>query len=349
MSQTDMNVANASGAVVRADINAHLDALVTLSSGATAPTTTFAFQWWADTATGLLKQRNAANTAFIDIYTLSNGPVSDNKGADIASASPLVIGTDGNYFDVTGTTGFAAMTVAANKFFTLQFDGILTMTHNAVTINLPGAANITTAAGDRAIFFATGSNTVHCVAYTRADGTSVVSTGGGGTTVISRQSVSASSTPITLTGFDSSLYDAYDLYIYAKFTTTGGNVRVRSSTDGGTGYDSGASDYKQVGLGNASNDGAHFGENATHAQIRLNQGATMANGEAGAWKISVIRPDATTETHFRVEGGWDDAGTYRQQTWGAQRASAADVDALQISVSAGTADITVLFIGKKKA
>ena len=34
------------------------------------------------------------------------------KGGDIASASPLVIDTDGSYFDVTGTTGFAAMTVS---------------------------------------------------------------------------------------------------------------------------------------------------------------------------------------------------------------------------------------------
>ena len=30
------------------------------------------------------------------------------KGGDIASASPLVIDTDGNYFDVTGTTNFSA-------------------------------------------------------------------------------------------------------------------------------------------------------------------------------------------------------------------------------------------------
>ena len=95
------------------------------------------------------------------------------KGGDIASASPLVIDTDGSYFDVTGTTGFSAMTVAANKQFALQFDGALVMTHHATNLDLPGAANITTVAGDVAIFQSTGANTVQCLSYTRADGTAI--------------------------------------------------------------------------------------------------------------------------------------------------------------------------------
>jgi hypothetical protein len=96
------------------------------------------------------------------------------KGGDIPSASPTVIDTDGDYFDVTGTTNFAAFTVTAGRRFTVQFDGALTMTHHATTLDLPGAANITTAAGDVAEFFATGTNTVQCVNYTKADGTAVV-------------------------------------------------------------------------------------------------------------------------------------------------------------------------------
>jgi len=82
-----------------------------------------------------------------------------NKGGDISSASPLVIDTDGNYFDVTGTTNFAAMTVEDGNFFMLQFDGALTITHGS-GIELPGAANLTTATGDRLICYATAANTV---------------------------------------------------------------------------------------------------------------------------------------------------------------------------------------------
>ncbi len=95
------------------------------------------------------------------------------KGADIASASPLVLGTDGNYFDVTGTTGFAQITVAAGMVFMLQFDDALTLTHHATNLDLPGEANITTAAGDVLIGFATGANTTQVLSYTRADGTAV--------------------------------------------------------------------------------------------------------------------------------------------------------------------------------
>tara|TARA_R110000824_G_scaffold64402_6_gene168303 strand:+ start:30266 stop:32665 length:2400 start_codon:yes stop_codon:yes gene_type:complete len=102
------------------------------------------------------------------------------KGGDLTSASPLVIDTDGDYFDVTGTTNFSVMTVAADRQFTLQFDGALTMTHHATNLDLPGAANITTAAGDVGVFQSTGANTVQCIAYTKADGTAVSAGAGGG-------------------------------------------------------------------------------------------------------------------------------------------------------------------------
>ena len=95
------------------------------------------------------------------------------KGGDIASASPTVIDTDGDYFNVTGTTGFSAFTVAANRLFTLQFVGALTMTHHVTNLDLPGEADITTAAGDVAEFFSTGADTVQCLNYTKADGSAV--------------------------------------------------------------------------------------------------------------------------------------------------------------------------------
>jgi len=107
------------------------------------------------------------NDADADVITIPTGTTAAvfagnmrmTKGGDIASASPLVIDTDGNYFDVTGTTNFAAMTVAAGNFFMLQFDGALTITHGS-GIEIPGGADLTTAAGDRLICYATAANTV---------------------------------------------------------------------------------------------------------------------------------------------------------------------------------------------
>lgn len=67
MSQHDMVIDNAPGGTVRGDVNNAFAALVGQNSGATAPATTYAYMFWADTTTGKLKQRNAANSAWIEI------------------------------------------------------------------------------------------------------------------------------------------------------------------------------------------------------------------------------------------------------------------------------------------
>lgn len=98
-----------------------------------------------------------------------------DKGADVASAGTLVLGTGGNYFNVTGTMTITDITVPAGTLFMLEFDDILILTHNGTTLTLPSGANITTAAGDTLIGFATATDTVKVLPYTRADGTPLVS------------------------------------------------------------------------------------------------------------------------------------------------------------------------------
>ena len=71
MAQADLNVANQSGAGFRADLNNQLLALGTLQSGASPPSTTYAYMLWADTANDLFKIRNAANSAWVSWGTLS--------------------------------------------------------------------------------------------------------------------------------------------------------------------------------------------------------------------------------------------------------------------------------------
>ena len=91
------------------------------------------------------------------------------KGSDIASASALTLGTDGNYFDVTGTTTITSInTWNVGDIAILQFDGALTLTHHATNLILPGGANITTAAGDQAAFVEYASGTWRCLWYTDA-------------------------------------------------------------------------------------------------------------------------------------------------------------------------------------
>jgi hypothetical protein len=65
VAQHDYNIANAAGAAVRADINAALAAILTRNSGATAPTVTAPFMPWFDTAAGVFRIRNQADTAWV--------------------------------------------------------------------------------------------------------------------------------------------------------------------------------------------------------------------------------------------------------------------------------------------
>ncbi len=68
MSQvSDYDIANASGAAVRSDINLVLDAVKTLNSGSSDPTNAVAFMLYGDTSDNILKIRNSANNSFTEI------------------------------------------------------------------------------------------------------------------------------------------------------------------------------------------------------------------------------------------------------------------------------------------
>lgn len=116
---------------------------------------------------------NIATTG-ANIFT---GRQSFATGAAIVSAATVNLDTalDGNRHHITGTTTITAVTLTRGPR-TVIFDGVLTLTHNATTNNLPGAANITTAVGDRAIYESDGA-TVYCVSYVKASGMAVIATG----------------------------------------------------------------------------------------------------------------------------------------------------------------------------
>jgi len=71
MAQADGIVQNDTGSNVRSDINNNLAACFTNNSGASEPSTTYAYMWYADTANGLLKIRNSGNTAFLTVGDLN--------------------------------------------------------------------------------------------------------------------------------------------------------------------------------------------------------------------------------------------------------------------------------------
>ena len=98
-----------------------------------------------------------------------------NARADIASAETTDIGAETTqYLRVTGTTTITGLgTAAAGVVRDLLFADALTLTHNATSLILPGGDDITTAAGDVALFRSEGSGNWRCVRYSKADGTAV--------------------------------------------------------------------------------------------------------------------------------------------------------------------------------
>lgn len=181
MSQHDMDVANGPGLTFRTDMNAALQALASQSSGATAPNPTFPCQIWADTGTGRLRQRNSANTAWVDRGALDavsflslaggtlSGAVNDAPIQTIASATLTDIGAStSNVVAINGTATIASLgSIAGGARRRVFFLSAMVLTHNATSLILPGGANISTSANDTAEFLSLGSGNWVCLDYSR--------------------------------------------------------------------------------------------------------------------------------------------------------------------------------------
>jgi hypothetical protein len=128
--------------------------------------------------TAIFRSLGSGNWVCISYEKVSGNYVSMRKGADIASATTTDLSTaTGDFVDVTGTTTITGLgTVDAGVERTVRFTGALTLTHNSTSLKLPGAANITTAANDTAIFRSLGSGNWQCISYTKASGAAIVAT-----------------------------------------------------------------------------------------------------------------------------------------------------------------------------
>lgn len=94
------------------------------------------------------------------------------KAADLPSAATCDIGgAAGRSVDITGTTTITSFGVAAEGIWKIvRFSGALTLTHNATSLILPGAADITTAAGDTLIALSLGFGNWVVVSFQEVEG-----------------------------------------------------------------------------------------------------------------------------------------------------------------------------------
>jgi len=91
------------------------------------------------------------------------------KEVDVASASTTDLSASTAIKQrITGTTTITSLGTGTHKWRIVRFAGVLTLTYNATSLILPGAASITTAADDTAMFMSDSSGNWRCYFYQRA-------------------------------------------------------------------------------------------------------------------------------------------------------------------------------------
>ena len=109
MAQHDYTIDNQTFPSYRTDHNNSLSAIVSNNSGATEPSTTYAYQWWYDTSSNILKMRNADNDAWINIGTFNQTTDTvvlvgtEATLPTITSISPDTIDNTASSIVITGT------------------------------------------------------------------------------------------------------------------------------------------------------------------------------------------------------------------------------------------------------
>jgi hypothetical protein len=149
-------------------------------------------------ATGKVKDGdNAIRALMSQIITM------EGKGTAVASAGTLTLGSE-RYYHVTGTTTITDIDftdAVDGRWAWLVFDDALTLTYNATTLLLPGGANITTVANDRALFVQDSSDNIICLAYIRQSGNPITYSVGAWTPSIIGTTSAGAGTYSLQTGF----------------------------------------------------------------------------------------------------------------------------------------------------
>ena len=137
MSQHDFNIANQGFPATRADINNAFAAIASTSSGATAPSTTFANQFWYDTANNLLMFRNEADSAWITLAYL------DQASNEWEIRSAVIQAVDSAGVIIKTDDGTSRITVADSGNVTIANDLAVTGSVKPTTYEETYVANST--------------------------------------------------------------------------------------------------------------------------------------------------------------------------------------------------------------
>lgn len=156
MSQHDFNIANQTASNARADINNALAALATLSSGSTAPSTTYANMLWYDTNNNQLKMRAEADDAWISIAYLDQ-----SSDAFRILDNTQVVTTSGTQTGLLGDQATSAWTTGTGTTESLVSPAKVKAAIEALaSVDIGSGTAALTAGGIGTYCFAGGTNVV---------------------------------------------------------------------------------------------------------------------------------------------------------------------------------------------
>jgi hypothetical protein len=258
------------------------------------------------------------------------------QGPNIASATTMDIwtGSQGNEMIVTGTTATTGFSAApqAGASRVLIANGAWPITHGANLI-LPGSASYTCSAGDIITVHAITTTQFRCE-ITKADGKPVVSA----SWVFLDSKTASGSTSLD---FASSINSTYDEYVFEMVSivpaTNGVALYLRTSTDGGSSYAAGGSDYSYGSIYQTAGTVLAV-QSAAAAQIQIADTISNTASHGGvSGQLRLYSPsDATAQKRVMFETSSTDAGaTIFNYRGSGMRLATADVDAVRFIMSSG--------------
>ena len=185
-------------------LDENLDAMLSSHGGTSRPSYAVAGTQWIDTtdAPWLLKQYDGTDDITLARINATDNTVEWVQAAEqtLTSGATVDLGSKtGRNIVVTGTSTITAFgTTDAGVEKVVRFTNALTLTHHATSLILPSAANITTAAGDFAVFLSSGSGNWRCTGYQKA---------GGGPVYVDPDTLSADTTANLTAGYTATPHD----------------------------------------------------------------------------------------------------------------------------------------------
>tara|TARA_R110002126_G_C10288998_1_gene485843 strand:+ start:49 stop:756 length:708 start_codon:yes stop_codon:yes gene_type:complete len=180
-----------------------------------------------------------------------------------------------------------------------------------------------------------GSGTASSSTFLRGDQTYAAA--GGGLTLITSTTPSAAAT-VSFTAFDSSSYDSYFFTFENVAGADGQRFQWQTSTDGGSSYDGGASDYDHASTFTVTSSNGTGGDLAdTHIDPLVGNadlGGLTTEGITGSMRM--FSPDLALNTRMTWQFVmFETNGVMKTVYGGGQRAAASNVDAIRFSLSGG--------------